>query len=103
MKYCISRYFHVSVVTMPEVSKWKKFANDIKLNKIWKRKSSAYSSILENKEITLHRGQQATGRLKKYERTGVTLIWVPPCFVYPHTHIISKYVTVDLDVSVLLY
>ena len=29
------------------------------------------------------------------------MISVPPCFVYPHTHINSKYVTVDLDVSVL--
>ena len=31
----------------------------------------------------------------------VTAIRVPPYFVYSHTHIASKYVTVDLDVSLL--
>ena len=43
------------------------------------------------------------GRVAQGWRLGgdVTVIWVPPCFVYPHTHIARKYVTVDLDVSVL--
>ena len=64
---------------MSEVSKRKKFANDIKLKrtnvgtkqnrtKSGEGKSSAGSSILENKEITVQ--PLATGKLKKYERTG---------------------------------
>ena len=26
-------------------------------------------------------------------QNGVTVIWVPSCFVYPHTHITSKYMS----------
>ena len=67
---------------MSEVNKWKKFANDIQLKrtnvgtkqnrtKSGEGKSSAGSSILENKEITVQPlATEATGKLKKYERTG---------------------------------
>ena len=68
---------------MEKVSKWKKFSNDIKLKhtnvgtkqnrtKSGEGKSSAGSSILENKEITVQPlATEATGKLKKYERTGL--------------------------------
>ena len=67
---------------MSEVSKWKKFANDIKLRrtnvgtkqkktKSGEGKSSTGSSILDNKEITVQPiAAEATGKLKKYERAG---------------------------------
>lgn len=67
---------------MSEIDKWKKFANDIKLkrtNTVTKQNrtkagegnTSAGSSILENKEITVQPlATEATGKAKKYERTG---------------------------------
>lgn len=70
------------VLTMSEVSKWKKFANDIKLKrtnvgtkqkktKSGEGKPSAGSKYFGNKEITVQPlATEATGKLKKYERTG---------------------------------
>ena len=70
---------------MSEVSKWKKFAQNIKLkrtnvatkqNKTQMKcgeasKNTCGSSILENKEITVQPlATDATGKAKKYERTG---------------------------------
>jgi hypothetical protein len=68
---------------MSEMSKWKKFAQNIKLkrtNVATKQnktkcgeasKNTCGSSILENKEITVQPlATDATGKAKKYERTG---------------------------------
>ena len=71
---------------MSEISKWKKFANEIKrkqANVATKQKNTKSgqtsknagnavgSSILENKEITVQPlATGATGKAKKYERTG---------------------------------
>ena len=61
---------------MSEISKWKKFANEIKrkqANVATKQtsKNAGGSSILENKEITVQPlATGATGKAKKYERTG---------------------------------
>ena len=71
---------------MSEISKWKKFANEIKrkqTNVATKQKNTKSgqtsknagnaggSSILENKEITAQPlATEAAGKAKKYERTG---------------------------------
>ena len=77
---CVECDIHVPEHLREKFSEmWKKFANDIKLKrtnvgtkqnqtKSGEGKSSAGSSILENKEITVQ--PLTTGKLKKYERTG---------------------------------